>query len=214
MSLDFLLETNKTKPKDGYALLDISQLAIATAVNTFSDASFEKFSLNLMRHLILSTLKSNVVRCRNEGYPNIVICADNTHTEGYWRREIASYYKRNRAKIKENSKFDFEGFFEYFPQVLQEICDNMPYIVMYIPKLEADDHIGVICKWCAIRNIPVRIVSSDGDFTQLQKYENVTQWSPMQKKLVKPKNGSAHLDLIYKIVKGDKKDGIASIRRL
>lgn len=212
MSLDFLVQMNQEPKKPGVALIDISQLAIATAVQNFSGKEYETFNIGMMRHLVLSTVKSNVVRARKEGYPTIVIAADNTHKHGYTRRDIADYYKRNRQKMREDSKFDFDGFFEHFPVVLQEIQDNMPYIVLNIPRLEADDHIGVITNYCLVRNIPVRIVSSDGDFTQLQKGDQVTQWSPALKKFVKPKYGSAHMDLMVKIVKGDKKDGVSPIQ--
>lgn len=212
MSLNFLVQTNQTPVKGGVAIIDISQLAIATAIQNFSDRQYEKFNINIMRHLVLNTLKTNVMMARKSGHPNIVIAVDNTHSVGYLRRDIADYYKRNREKMRAESKFDFDGFFENFPIVLQEISDNMPYKVMSIPRFEADDHIGVITMYCLVRNIPVRIVSSDGDFTQLHKSELVTQWSPGQKKFVKPKYGSPHLDLMYKIVKGDKKDGVSPIQ--
>lgn len=212
MSLDFLVQMNHEPKKPGVALIDISQLAIATAVQNFSGKEYETFNIGMMRHLILSTLKSNVVRARKEGYPTIVVTVDNTHMHGYTRRDIADYYKRNRQKMREDSKFDFDGFFEHFPTVLQEIQDNMPYIVLSIPRIEADDHIGVITNYCLVRNIPVLIMSSDGDFTQLHKGDMVKQWSPTLKKFVKPKFGSSHMDLMVKIVKGDKKDGVSPIQ--
>jgi T4 RNase H, C terminal len=53
------------------------------------------------------------------------------------------------------------------------------------------------------------IISSDGDFIQLQKYKNVKQFSPIQKKLVTDAN--PNLYLFEHIVRGDKGDGIPNI---
>jgi hypothetical protein len=54
------------------------------------------------------------------------------------------------------------------------------------------------------------VLSSDGDFIQLQKYDNVTQWSPMQKKYIKTTMKELHEKKITHIVKaGD--DGIPNI---
>jgi hypothetical protein len=56
----------------------------------------------------------------------------------------------------------------------------------------------------------VLILSSDGDFIQLQKYGNVTQWSPMQKKQIKANAKELYEKKITHIVKaGD--DGIPNI---
>ena len=56
----------------------------------------------------------------------------------------------------------------------------------------------------------ILVVSSDGDFIQLQKYDNITQWSPIQKKYVKATKKELHEKTITHIVKaGD--DGIPNI---
>ena len=56
----------------------------------------------------------------------------------------------------------------------------------------------------------VLILSSDGDFIQLQKFSNVSQWSPMQKKQVKANAKELREKTITHIVKaGD--DGIPNI---
>jgi len=55
------------------------------------------------------------------------------------------------------------------------------------------------------------IVSSDKDFIQLQKYKNVRQWSPMQKKYVEGSQKDIHEYTITHTVKGDTGDGIPNI---
>jgi hypothetical protein len=57
---------------------------------------------------------------------------------------------------------------------------------------------------------PVLILSGDHDFIQLQRYKNVSQYSPIHKKWIKPE-GSINAYLMEHIIKGDKGDGIPNI---
>ena len=59
------------------------------------------------------------------------------------------------------------------------------------------------------RSEKILILSSDGDFLQLQKYQNVKQYNPAQKKYIKSDNPL--LELKEKIIRGDKGDGIPNI---
>lgn len=195
--------------KEGAILIDLSQIALATVMHTFEEGT--ELTTPMVRHLILSTLKANALRFKKEGYTQVVIAVDNAKI-GYWRREFAYYYKKNRLKAREESKWDWEGYFAALHTVVEELKTYMPYIVIDVPKAEADDAIGVLTKKISLEGRPVLIVSSDGDFTQLHKYPNVRQWSPMQKKFVKSKSGSPALDCMTKILKGDRKDCVASVK--
>lgn len=207
-NLDFLLPEYE-REKEGVALLDFSQIALATALNNFEDK--DKITISMMRHLVLTSIKKNVTTFRKQGYTKFIICIDNAKS-GYWRRDYAYYYKKNRGKAREESKWDWEGYFNASHQVTEELIKYMPYITMNIDKIEADDHIAVLTKKLSLEGHPVLIISSDGDFTQLHKYPNVKQWSPMQKKWVKIKSGSAEIDCMTKILKGDKKDNVAAVK--
>ena len=57
---------------------------------------------------------------------------------------------------------------------------------------------------------PFLIVSGDHDFKQLQKFTNVKQWAPAQKKWVKIKEPAEYV-LREHIIRGDKGDGIPNI---
>lgn len=195
--------------KEGIAFVDLSQLALAVALNTFADG--EKIPVPMVRHLFLSTLKKNVLQFRKQGYTKVIICVDNAKS-GYWRRDLAYYYKKNRAKGREESKWDWEGYFTGIRTVVEEFEKYMPYVVMNIDKYEADDHIGILVPYLSLKGHKIMIVSSDGDFKQLHKYPNVKQWSPMQKKLVKIKTGEADLECLTKVLKGDRKDNVASVK--
>ena len=56
---------------------------------------------------------------------------------------------------------------------------------------------------------PIMIVSSDKDFIQLQKYNNVKQFSPIQKKMVTDNNPRMYL--FNHIMRGDSGDGIPNV---
>lgn len=211
MSLAQLLGIGEVDSKQlrGVNLVDFSQLVISTMMATFKPD--EKITVDFMRSLCLNTLRANVIK-NKQRYPTIVVCVDNSK-DGYWRRDVAYYYKKNRAEKREASDWDWETIFEGMATVVQELKDHMPYIVIDKTKTEADDAIGVLCKH-VVENNPacqILITSSDGDFTQLHKYKQVKQWSPMMKKWVTCKHGSPRNDLRFKIVKGDKKDNVASI---
>lgn len=199
--LDFLMN----EPTEKAVLIDFSQISLATAMVNFEDK--QPIQLGMLRHLVLNTIKFNVSKFRKDGYNEFILCFDNS-TNGYWRKDIAHYYKQHRKTNRDESDWDFKGFFENIKIITQELKDNMPYMVIDIEKIEADDIIAVLTKRFAIAEKGVMIVSSDSDFTQLHKYK-AKQWSPAQKKAVKPKFGSAKADLMYKLLKGDKKDGIA-----
>jgi hypothetical protein len=57
----------------------------------------------------------------------------------------------------------------------------------------------------------VMIISSDKDFKQLHVYDNVKQWSPIQKKAVTIKHSEITRQIIEHVVRGDSGDGIPNI---
>lgn len=211
MELDFLL-AEEDRELEGYALMDFSQIIMAAAFTEFGEgAKYPKVTTPMLRHLVLNSMKKNIKDFKKQGYTKTIVCVDNS-TSGYWRRDKAAYYKKNRKLDREESPFDWEGLFNSLHIIVNELETYMPYVVMNIDKVEADDHIAVLAKYLSNKGHPVVIISSDGDFTQLHKYPNVKQWSPMQKKWVKTKSGDALVDCVTKVVKGDKKDNVASIK--
>jgi hypothetical protein len=102
----------------------------------------------------------------------------------------------------------------------EEIAKYFPYKVLHLDRAEADDIIAVLARYSQENELTqvglveepqkILVLSSDGDFIQLQKYNNVTQWSPMQKKYIKTTAKELHEKKITHIVKaGD--DGIPNI---
>lgn len=183
-------------------LIDFSGVSIAPIVMGQATHNDE----NLLRHMILNTIR--MYRQKFKSYGEVVIVADGG---GNWRKEVYPEYKYKRASDRDKSKIDWDAAFQIINMVLQEIKDYMPYKVIHQWGCEADDSIAEIVKWTQeFGNYEkVMIVSADKDFKQLQKFDNVSQYSPMTKKLVKVDN--PRLELAEHILKGDAGDGVPNV---
>ena len=139
------------------------------------------------------------------------MCCDNRN---YWRKEFFPLYKAHRKKAREKSDLDWHMIFDMLTKFKQELKENFPYKVIDVERAEADDIIGTLAPR-AVAHENVLIISSDGDFLQLQMYNNqklghhIKQYNPAQKKFIVSKNPL--VDLKEKIISGDKGDGIPNI---
>lgn len=183
-------------------LLDYSQIAISNIiVQKLQDE-------NMIRHCILNSIRMYNKKYRAE-YGQMVICVDGFNT---WRKEYFPQYKAHRKKNRSESDLDWTEIFRVLNLVREEIQQNLPYKVLHLEGCEADDCIAAM----ALRtqdfgqDEPVMIISSDKDFIQLQKFKNVKQFSPIQKKMVTDKN--PRLYLMNHILKGDSGDGIPNVK--
>lgn len=193
----------------GIKVLDFSQLVIAAVTANFEP---NEVNMDMMRHVALNSIRFNCKKF-NKRYPITVIARDNGEN-GYWRRDLSYYYKKHRKIKHETEKdeggWDWDNIYLCLNTIFKEVQENFPYICIDVDKAEADDIIGVLSKTFAEER-DFLIVSSDSDFTQLQKY-GVSQWSPLLKKWVKCKHGSPRRDLLMKIITGDQKDTISNIK--
>ena len=162
---------------------------------------------NLIRHMILNTLRMYRVKYGKE-YGELVIVGD---AGGNWRKDVYPEYKGKRNKDRETSKIDWDIAFKHINNVFDEIGQNFPYKTIKQWGCEADDTIAEIVKWTQeFGNYEkVMIISADKDFKQLQKYDNVRQFSNITKKLVKVDN--PRLELMEHILKGDAADGVPNV---
>ena len=182
-------------------LLDYSQIALSNIiVQKLNDES-------MIRHMILNSIRMYNKRYRDE-YGQMVICADGMNT---WRKDYYPYYKAKRRKNRDSSDQDWNEIFRILHVVRDEIKENLPYKVVHLEGVEADDVIAslVLQSQEFGMNEPMMIVSSDKDFIQLQKFNNVKQFSPIQKKFVKDENPRTYL--FNHIMKGDTGDGIPNV---
>jgi hypothetical protein len=183
-------------------IIDYSGISIAPIV--MGQAKFN--DENLLRHMILNTIR--MYRQKFKKYGEVVIVAD---AGGNWRKEVYPEYKAKRKQNREESKIDWDEAFRIINMVLSELKEYFPYKVIHQWGCEADDAIAEIVKWTQeFGNYEeVMIVSADKDFKQLQKYNNVHQYSPMTKKLIKVEN--PRLELLEHILSGDTGDGVPNV---
>ena len=182
-------------------LVDYNQIALANiAVQKLNDE-------DMIRHMILNSIRMYNKRYRRE-FGQMVICADAGNT---WRRKYYEYYKASRKKNRSNSDLDWKEIFRILDQVREEIKENFPYKVIKIDGCEADDIIGTLAMNTQEfgQHEPVMIVSSDKDFIQLQKFDNVSQFSPIKKQLIKDKNPRQYI--FEHVMRGDSGDGIPNV---
>lgn len=193
-------------------LIDYSQVSLANILSFKKElmSGDEKATTDLIRHATLSTIKAYKKKYKKE-FGEIVICCDGRK---YWRREYFEFYKASRKKNREASDLDWGMIFDTLGKIRDEMAEHFPYKIIHIPECEADDIIAVLAKGnqdFGFGNEPIMIVSSDGDFKQLHKWSNVSQFSPMVKKQIKVKPSEIRPNLIEHIVKGDAGDGIPNI---
>ncbi len=182
-------------------LLDYSQIALSNIiVQKMNDEQ-------MIRHMILNSIRMYNKKYRND-YGQMVICADGMNT---WRKEFYPQYKASRKKGRDSSGLDWQEIFRVLNLVRDEIKENLPYKVLHMEGCEADDIIGALTYETQEfgKFEPVMIISSDKDFIQLQKFSNVKQYSPIQKKAVTEKHPRKYL--FEHICRGDKGDGIPNI---
>ena len=185
-------------------LIDLNQVLLAGLMAQIANHK-GKLEESLIRHMVLNIIRTHVKNFKAE-YGEVVLCCDNRK---YWRKEFFPFYKANRKKNRDKSDLDWHSIFDILGKLKQELKDNFPYKVLDVEGAEADDIIGTLVPIYSPHQ-KILILSSDGDFLQLQQYgSNVKQYNPSQKKFVKSENPK--LELKEKIIRGDKGDGIPNI---
>ena len=162
---------------------------------------------DLLRHTVLNTILQYKKTHRHIYYgsvgPGLVICCDSAKN---WRRDSFPEYQANRKTKRENDTTDWKSLFQFLHEMVEDLRNYFPYKVVKVDRAEADDVIATLVDYVATN--PTLIISSDKDFIQLQKYEGVSQWSPLTKDFVK---GDPDASLWEKLIKGDSGDGVPNI---
>jgi len=195
-------------------IVDYSQIAISTLMAELAGRKDVPISVPLVRHMLINAIRSYKVKFGHT-YGQIVIACDDRR---YWRKENFPYYKASRKKSRDDSGFDWQSIFEALNLVKQELAEHFPYPVIEIPRAEADDVIASLVFWSQKNALqsggildddrpqPILILSQDHDFQQLQKYDNVEQYAPVEKKFIK--TNEPEIFLMEHILRGDKGDGV------
>ena len=185
-------------------LVDLNQVLLSGLMAQISGQKNVKLEEDLVRHMVLNILRGHIKNFKAE-YGEVILCCDN---RTYWRKEVFPFYKAGRKKSREKSDLDWHLIFDILGNIKNELKQFFPYKVIDVDNAEADDIIGTLVPRYAPHE-KILILSSDGDFLQLQTYPNVKQYNPVMKKFLKSPNPV--LELKEKIIKGDKGDGIPNI---
>jgi 5'-3' exonuclease len=181
-------------------LVDMNQVTLSSLMVQIGRDS--EVNADLVRHMVLNSIRMYRTKFV-EDYGELVLCYDSKH---YWRKDFFPQYKSNRKKMREASDFDWKTIFDTLNILKEELKENFPYKILEVYGAEADDIIATICE---SEEEDIMIISGDKDFIQLQKYKNVKQWNPVQKKLLNGKNPELYLK--EHIIKGDRSDGIPNV---
>ena len=186
-------------------LLDFSNIIVGSIMVAHKIPNEERTSEDFIRHLVLNSVRNYRTKYKAK-FGEIVVCTDNMSS---WRKDEYKYYKAHR-KIKREKQdkegMDWSALFQTINKIILEIDEFFPYKVVSVPHAEGDDVIAVLA---ALEREKSIIISSDKDFTQLQKYKSIKQYSPIQKKMLSVSDPYKYLK--EHIIRGDKGDGIPNI---
>lgn len=198
-------------------IVDYSQTAISNFMAEIGGRTDIEVNVPLLRHMIINSIRGYKKKFGAE-FGELVIACDN---QKYWRKEYFQFYKAGRKKAREDSGLDWKTIFEALNQIKAELNLFFPYKVIDVDGAEADDVIATLSEWTQNNDLnsagmlfdepqPVLIISGDHDFYQLQKYNNVRQFSPVLKKYIKS-DESPERYIFEHILRGDKGDGVPNV---
>jgi 5'-3' exonuclease len=190
-------------------LVDLNQVLLAGLMAQIANQKPKvELEEDLIRHMVLNIIRTHLKNFRKE-YGEVVLCADNRK---YWRKEFFPFYKAHRKKAREKSDLNWHLIFDMLAKFKVELRENFPYKVIDVEGAEADDIIGTLAPRHVMHE-NVLIISSDGDFLQLQQYNrgkySIKQYNPAQKKFIISEEPLKELKM--KIINGDAGDGIPNI---
>ena len=183
-------------------IVDLSQVMISNLMVQLGNHTNTELEEDLLRHMILNSIRSYNQKFKNE-YGEMIIACDAGNN---WRRQTFPYYKANRRKNREKSELNWNQIFETLGKVREELKEYFPYRVIQIDGAEADDVIGTLVDKFGNTFEKILIMSGDKDFVQLQRYMNVRQYDPVQKKWRTTNDPDRFIK--EHIMRGDTGDGV------
>jgi 5'-3' exonuclease len=189
-------------------LVDLNQVMISNMMMQIGNHQNAQVDENMLRHMILNTLRFNRQKFHKEFGELLITCDD----KNYWRRQTFPYYKAGRKKARDASELDWNAIFTALNNIREELKVYFPYKVIQIESCEADDIIGTIVHaegTTLNTGIPILVLSGDKDYVQLHKYANVKQYDPVRKRWIS--NSNPEQFLVEHILKGDAGDGVPNV---
>jgi 5'-3' exonuclease len=186
-------------------LVDMNQISVASVMMHLHMTKQTAPDEDMVRHMILNSLRMYRMRFCDE-YGELVLCYDSKH---YWRRDYYPEYKHSRKKGRDSSSNDWNAIFAVLNAIKAELKEFFPYKYLEVYGAEADDIIAALAGELEFDNGKTLILSGDKDFIQLQKFRNVTQYSPITKKFVNGVDPDIYLS--EHVLKGDSSDGVPNV---
>ena len=183
-------------------IVDLSQVMISNLMMQLGNHTNTEVEEDLLRHMILNSIRSYNMKFKDEFGEMIIACDDRK----FWRRDIFPYYKANRKKSREKSELNWTQIFDALHKIRDELKTFFPYRVVQVDGAEADDVIGALVMKYGDTNEKILVLSGDKDFVQLQRYNNVKQYDPVQKKFRTTNDPDRFIK--EHIMRGDTGDGI------
>jgi len=183
-------------------IVDLSQVMISNLMMQLGNHTNTEVEEDLLRHMILNSIRSYNMKFKEEYGEMVIACDDRT----FWRRDIFPYYKANRRKSREKSELNWTQIFDALHKIRDELKAFFPYRVVQVDGAEADDVIGTLAMNYGDTSEKILILSGDKDFVQLQRYSNVKQYDPVQKKFRTTNDPDRFIK--EHIMRGDTGDGI------
>ena len=184
-------------------ILDMNQISLASLMMHQHMTKSSEVEEDAVRHMILNSVRMYRSKFIDE-YGEVVLAYDSRH---YWRKDYFPEYKASRKKGRETDNKDWDKIFQVLNNIKSELKTIFPYKFLEVYGAEADDIIATLFK--KYQNEKVMIVSCDKDFIQLQKYDNVKQYSPTQKKFINDINPYTYIQ--EHVLRGDKGDGVPNV---
>ena len=188
-------------------VIDLSQTLYSTILGVKYDDTPDNLSMDMFRHICLSSLKNILMKFKFKYGDEIVIACDGKHN---WRKKEFEHYKACRQKQRISSGLNWSLIYEKFDKFKNELKENFKqYKVLEFDDTEADDIIYGCARYCVMHEKPLCIISGDKDLVQLQRYKNIIQYDSVRKQL---KTVESPVDFLYlQIFKGDNTDGVPNV---
>jgi hypothetical protein len=183
-------------------IVDLSQVMISNLMVQLGNHTNTEIEEDLLRHMVLNSIRSYNQKFKNEFGEMIIACDAGNN----WRKQLFPYYKANRRKNREKSELNWTHIFDVLGKVREELKEYFPYRVIQIDGAEADDIIGTLAAKFGDTSEKILIMSGDKDFVQLQRYMNVKQYDPVQKKWRTTNDPDRFMK--EHIIRGDVGDGV------
>lgn len=165
--------------------------------------------MNMLQNNIESTIKNIEINFMT--YPQHIFFAMDCRKTDIWRRSFFAEYKQDRIiKTRKEEGLNLRPIFNWVNNYFPTYCKSYGYHSISHPVCEADDIIySLVTKIKEKKSKSViRIITRDSDFLQLEQPDIILldiQFNTLKRKYTESKQ-----NLLYKILVGDKSDGIPS----